>query len=60
VIWFFLMLINLIYSIRDEPYIAKSRTCSVSREISHATRARIIELGSKGKGAELQYFVMGS
>jgi hypothetical protein len=51
------MLINLIYLVRDELYIAKLKTCSLSREIGFATRARIIELGSKGKGAELQYFV---
>jgi hypothetical protein len=52
------MLIKLIYLVRNELILIRMNPCSLSREIGFPYRVRIIEFGSKVRGARLQYLVV--
>jgi len=54
-----LMPIKLIYLVRSELTLTNLKPCSLSRGIDFSDRARIIEFGSKGRVAGLQYLVVG-
>jgi hypothetical protein len=53
------MVIKLIYLVRGELPLTKLKPYSLSREIGFPDRARIIEFGSKVRGAVPQYLVVG-
>jgi len=55
-----LMPIKLIYLVRNELTLSKPETFSLSRIIGFPNRARILEFSSNGRGAVLQYLVIGS
>jgi hypothetical protein len=54
------MLVKLIFLEKSEEPLTKLETCSLSREIGFRDHARIIEFGSKGREAGLQYLGVDS